>query len=663
MMQIHMAHKGKKQYWGFDTKTIDRSVRAQDDFYAYANGGWLKKTKIPPSESRWGSFTILRYKTEEQLRQLLRGLARTHRHKRGSEEQLVSDAYLSAANLRRRNALGLKPLEPLLERVRTVSSLEDLLAVVTGFHARGISSLWGTLVDQDSKDSSRYALHLWQGGLSLPERDYYLLNKPEQRRVRAAFVLHIERLLRLAKYSAQEIKRAQRVVMKVETLLAHVSISKEDVREPEKTYNKMSVTRLARTAPAVPWELYFEVTGVKVKSVIVGQPKFFAALSRMLTTVPLEEWKTYMEWHLINGSSSTLSEPFIKAGFEFYGRTLTGTQQMRSPWRRALGATNGLVGEALGMLYIKKFFPKKSKQVMDALVSDLFLVYAERIKGLDWMSPATKNKALLKLRSMSRKIGYPTQWKGYKGLDIDPGDFFGNVLRSSEYEHKREMKKLRGPVDRTEWFMYPQTVNAYFSPTLNEIVFPAAILQWPFFDPAADMAVNYAGIGSVIGHEITHGFDDKGSKFNEKGNLKNWWTPRDRARFERKANVLVRQTNKVEVEPGVFINGELTLGENIADLGGLIIAYEAYQKYLRAHGRKSIEGLSPEQRFFLGFAQMEREQTRPEYKKLAALTDPHSHASWRINCPVSNFAPFYDAFGLTPKDTLYRSPSSRANIW
>ncbi len=649
-------------HWGFDIKNIDKKIRPQDDFYRYANGVWLNKTTVPPEESRWGSFLTLRYNTEKQLKTLVEDLL-SKRSLKGSDTQLVVDAYRSASNMTRRNALGVTPLIPLRREIYGIASLEDLLRVVTNFHARGIPALWGTFVDQDSKQSTRYILHLWQGGLSLPDRDYYLLDKPEQKRVRDAYRTHISRILKLANFSPAHISRTQEVVMRIETALAKVSMKKEDIREPANIYHKLSVRAIQTLAPSIPWTTYFATIGATSKTYIVGQPEFFKALSRMLRLVPIEDWKTYLEWHLINGSTSALSESFIKANFEFYGKVLTGQKKMKQPWRRALANTSSMVGESLGKLYVAKHFPASSKIAMDALVSDLFEVYRERIKNLDWMSAATKKKALKKLGTMKRKIGYPSVWKGYKGLRIEKEDFFGNLMRSAQFEQQREMKKLRGSIDRTEWFMYPQTVNAYFAPNLNEIVFPAAILQWPFFDPRADMAVNYAGIGSVIGHEITHGFDDKGSKFDQQGNLKNWWTPADRKRFEKKAHLLVRQANGQEVEPGVFINGLLTLGENIADLGGLVIGYEAYQKYLAKHGRKTIEGLSPEQRFFLGFAQMEREVSRPEFKKLAALTDPHAEASWRINCPLSNFEPFYKHFNLKKGDKLYRDQKARAEIW
>ncbi len=651
-----------KTHWGFDIKNIDRSVRPQDDFYHYANGGWHKRTKIPAEESRWGSFVTLRYTTEQQLRELLRTLMRKSSSAQRGDTKLVADAHTSAADLKRRNALGIQPLAPLRRQIYGIESLEDMLKVVADFHSRGIPSLWGAFVDQDSKNSTRYMLHLWQGGLSLPDRDYYLLDKDEQKRVRDAYQLHIARILKLAKFSSAQVAHTKEVVMRIETALAREFMKKEDTRDPEKIYHKVSVAQLSKIAPAVPWKEYFKKTGVSTKEFIVGQPKFFAALSHMLTTTSIEDWKTYMEWHLINGSASALSDAFVKANFEFY-KVLTGQKKLKQPWRRALGAVSGMVGESLGKLYVAKHFPESSKRTMDTLVSDLFEVFAGRIKELDWMSDPTKKKALIKLRAMKRKIGYPSKWKGYKGLQINSKDFFGTLLRVGEYEHKRDMKKLHGPIDRTEWFMYPQTVNAYFAPNLNEIVFPAAILQWPFFDPSVDMAVNYAGIGAVIGHEITHGFDDQGAKFDANGNLKGWWTSADKKRFEKKSKVFVSQANKVEVEKGVFINGQLTLGENMADMGGVVIAYEAYQKHLAKHGRETVAGLSPEERFFLGYAQMEQEAARPEFRKLAALTDPHADHIWRINGPLSNFEPFYKTFGLKKGDKLYRDKNSRANVW
>ena len=646
--------KNSKNYWGFDTKNVDKGVRAQDDFYRYTNGGWIAKTAIPADEARWGSFNTLRYDTEHQLKKIVES----------TKEPLVRHLYASAMDMPRRNKLGSKPLEGLRAKVQSINTKEELLETLAYLHVLGVSGLWGTVVDQDSKDSTKYILHLWQGGLGMPERDYYLLDTPEQKRVRDAYKQHIKNMLKLTNHKSQTIQKIVDTIMRIETKLAEASMKKEDTRDADKTYHKKSVAQLQVLSPVVDWKKYFAQTGAeKARHIIVGQPEFFKAVSKLLEATPLDELKTYMEWHLVNDCASLLSEEFIKESFHFYATVLSGVKVMKPLWRRALGATNGALGDIVGKLYVQKHFPAASKRAMDALVDDLFDAYAVRIKKLDWMSAATKRKALLKLRAMNRKIGYPKKWRSYKGLAVLANDYFGNMLRSSTYEHYRNMRKLGRPIDRGEWYMSPQTVNAYFSANLNDIVFPAAILQWPFFDARADAAVNYAGIGSVIGHEITHGFDDQGAKFDAKGNMKKWWTVVDEKKFTKKTKPFIAQANVEEAADGVYINGRLTLGENMADSGGLIIAYEAYQKHLKKTGRKNIGGLSPEERFFLGFAQMEREVARPETIKMRALTDPHAPAPWRINGPLSNFEPFYQTFTLKKGDRLYRAPSSRAQIW
>ncbi|MDO8548513.1 MAG: M13 family metallopeptidase [bacterium] len=649
-------------YWGFDTKNINKKVRPQDDFYHYANGGWIKKTKIPKDEARWGAFVTLRYKTEHQLKKIVADCLATPTLKKASG--LVSGYYRAAADMTLRNKLGIEPIEGLRKKIHELQTKEQLLECLAYLHVLGISGFWGAFVDQDSKNSSQYILHLWQSGLGMPDRDYYTEGKPEQKRVREAYVVHIEKLMQLAGKTTAEAKHAREVVMEVETRLAKASMKKEDTRDAEKTYHKKSLQELQTLSPVIHWKKYFAQTGAeKATRVIVGQPEFFTFVSRLITDTPLSDLKTYLEWHLINSSASLLSQKFVQENFNFYVTTLTGTKRIKPLWRRALAATNGALGDALGKLYVEKYFPASSKRAMDALVDDLFDAYAARIKQLNWMSKATKRKALVKLRAMNRKIGYPKKWKSYKGLAVKADDYFGNVLRSETYEHHRTMRKLGRPIDRAEWHMSPQTVNAYFSATLNDIVFPAAILQWPFFDPRADDAVNYAGIGSVIGHEITHGFDDQGAKFDSKGNMRTWWTKEDVKRFTKKTKPFIAQANKEITADAVHINGTLTLGENMADSGGLIIAYDAYQKHLHKSGRKQVAGVSSEQRFFLGFAQMEREISRPEVKKMYALTDPHAAAHWRINGPLSNFEPFYKAFGVKKSHKLYRAPKTRAQIW
>lgn len=656
--------KRGKNWWGFETNSIDKTVRPQDDFYAYANGNWIKNTKIPEEESRWGAFITLRVETEHQLKALVDKLLKGKRHTKGSPEQMVSDYYRSAIDMKVRNKLGLQPLTELLEEIRSIKNKNELLETVARLHVQGVSGFWGTLVDQDSKDSTKYILTFWQGGLSLPDRDYYLLDKPEQTRVRDAYVVHIKRLMALAGRSDAKARAVASIVMNIETKLAQASMKKEDTRDPEKVYHKMSFAGLIKIAPAVNWKKYVAQTGAQTaKQLMISQPKFFAFASKLIATTPLEDLKIYLEWHTLNDSASLLSEEFVHANFDFYATVLSGVKVMKPLWRRALAATNGALGETLGKVYVAAYFPPASKKAMDSLVNDLFAAYTKRILKLDWMTPATKKKALVKLRAMNRKIGYPNTWKSYKGLVVASDDYFGNAVRSSVFEHYRNMKKLGHPIDRGEWFMYPQTVNAYFAPNLNDIVFPAAILQWPFFDAKADAAMNYASIGSVIGHEITHGFDDSGAKFDSKGNMKNWWSKTDVKKFTAKTKPFINQANKECVLEEVYINGQLTLGENMADSGGLAIAFDAYQHHLSKVGRKDIQGLTPEQRFFYAYAQQEQELKRPEILKMFTLVDPHAPPEWRINGPLSNFEPFYKTFGVKKGDKLYRDPKTRAQIW
>jgi len=649
---------------GFDVKSIDKRIRPQDDFYHYANGGWLKKNKVPADESRWGSFIVLRVEAEKNLKKIVDGLLKHRSPKKSSPEQLVGDFYRSGMDMQTRNKRGAKPLNTLRARVRNMASTKDLLDTIAYFHRLGISVPWGPHVDQDYKNSARYALFLYQSGISLPDRDYYIKDAPEFVRVRKAFVDHLLRIFRLLGYNANEAISKAETVMKIETLLAKASMDKVDVRDAEKTYHKKSLVVLKKQVSTVDWKAYFAGAGIpKVPYVIAMQPDFLKTAGALLHKIPLAEWKVYLEWHLTDDASGFLSDDFVKANFKF-AQVLSGSKKMKPLWRRTLSVVNGCLGEALGKIYVNKYFDPAKKHKMDSLVSDLFAVYEERIKNLDWMSPNTKRKAIVKLRKMTRKIGYPKKWRSYKKLVVKPDEYFENILRITELERQREMRKLtRKSIDRDEWFMYPQTVNAYFHPTMNEIVFPAAILQPPFFNFSADDAFNYGGIGAVIGHEITHGFDDQGAKFDGEGNLKLWWSAADKKKFEAKGKTLVKQYNDFTVAGGVHVNGKLTLGENIADLGGLVIGYEAYQRHLKKTGRKMVADMSSEQRYFLGFAQAERELNRPEGIKTRTLTDPHSPPECRINGPLAHFEPFYEAYSVTKKDKLYRTPKARAKIW
>ncbi|MDP1690155.1 MAG: M13 family metallopeptidase [bacterium] len=654
-----------KKNCGFDTRDIDTKVRPQDDFYHYVNGGWLKKNPIPKNEARWGSFMILRHETDKQLQKLLKKIVEQPRRSgRGPDlaSGLIRDLYRSGVDVARRRAVGIEPLRKLLSRVETIRDTRDIVRIVARLERVGSGGIWGVGIDQDMKNSEKYIIHMGQGGLGMPDRDYYLKDDKESRRVRAAYEKHLVRLLELAGRRV-EAKQDAAIVLEIETALAKISMKKEDLRDVDKTYHKKSLSQLHTIAPRIDWKGYFTLLGTEPKDVIVMQPKFFAAAERMLHTFPIESWKTYLRTHLIGDFASFLTPELEKESFNFYGTVLTGTKHMKPFWRRILRVVNGGLSELFGELYVQEYFPADAKSKVAEVVADLFSAYAERIKNLDWMTVATKQKAIRKLHQMNRKLGYPDKWKTYRGLRILPDDYVGNVMRVSEYEHRRATRRLAKPVDRKEWFMSPQTVNAYCSFGLNDVVFPAAILQSPFFSVSADDAINYGGIGTVIGHEITHGFDDQGCKFDGKGNRKTWWTSRDNARYTKKAKVLVKQFDMYTVAGGLKVNGQLTLGENIADLGGASIAYDAYKLRLQKTGRENIDGFTPEQRFFLSFALFERENRRPEAEKTQVLTDPHSPGQFRINGPASNLPEFYEAFNVKKGDKLYRAPADRAKIW
>jgi len=653
-----------KEGWGFDTRDLDAGVRPQDDFYRYVNGGWLKKNPIPAEEASWGSFRILRYETEKRLRTLVEKVAKMKSVKAGSPEQLVRDFYRSGLDMKSRNKAGLTPLAPWLERVEKIKDVPSLVTTLAHLEKIGGGGPWGFAVDQDMKDSTKYIIYIHQSGLGMPDRDYYLKEDAESLRVRTAYEGHIEAILVLAGESKAVAKQKREVVMRIETAIAKVSMTKEELRDVDKTYHKVKIAALHKLAPHIDWQAYFKIVGAGTpKDVVVMQPKFLTAMNALLSKIAIEDWKTYLRFHLIGGAASFLTASFEKQNFAFYGTTLSGVTVMKPAWRRALSMVNGTLGEVLGKLYVEEYFSPEAKKRIATVVADLFEAYEARIKNLDWMSPATKKKAIRKLHQMTRKLGYPDKWKSYAGLSIRPDDYFGNAVRATLQEHARVMRRLKKPVDRKEWFMSPQTVNAYCSFGLNDVVFPAAILQPPFFDVSADDAVNYGSIGSVIGHEITHGFDDQGSKFDGYGNRKTWWTKEDQKRFDSKAKVLVKQFNQYTVAGGLKVNGQLTLGENIADLGGASIAFDAYQMRLKRTGRNDIDGYTPEQRFFLSFALFERENRRPEAEKTQVLTDPHSPGQFRINGPCSNLPEFYTAFGVQKGDALYRDVSKRAKIW
>lgn len=652
----------KRHHWGFDIRDIDASVRPQDDFFQYASGHWMKRNPIPKEEARWGSFTMLRHTTDTQLQTLLEKVAKKKQVAVGSPEQMIRDLYRSGIDLEHRSSLGITPLREMLERIERMTTPQDVVRTIAHLECIGSGGIWGVGIDQDMKNSEQYILYLGQGGLGMPDRDYYLNDDEESKRVRTAYEKYLTRLLSLAG-RGKAARQEAACVLELETALAKISMKKEDLRDVDKTYHKKTLEELSALAPTIEWTEYFALLGARPAEVVVMQPKFVIGAERLLHKYPIESWRTYLRTHLIADFSSLLTPELEKESFAFYGTVLSGTRQMKPLWRRILRIVNGGLSELFGELYVKEYFPKEARTRVEHIVDDLFRAYEARIKNLDWMSPSTKTKAIKKLHQMHRKLGYPRKWKSYRGLRIDPADLVGNVMRVNAYEHRRALRRLEKPVDHDEWFMSPQTVNAYCSFGLNDIVFPAAILQHPFFDLSADDAFNYGAIGSVIGHEITHGFDDQGCKFDGHGNRHTWWTPTDSARFKKKAQRLVKEFNGYEVESGLTVNGQLTLGENIADLGGISIAFDAYQLHLAKTGRKDIDGFTPEQRFFLGYAATEREQERPEFRKTQVLTDPHSPSRFRVNGPLSNLPEFYTAFGVARGDKLYREPKERAKVW
>ena len=643
---------------------IDSSHRPQDDFFHFANGGWLKDNPIPKAESRWGTFLELRRTTDKRLHQLLLEVSKQKRVATGSKEQMLRDFYLSGMDMKTRNARGLSPLKDLRKKITSVKDMASLTNTIAELHMKGPAVFFGASVDQDSKKSTAYALHIYQSGLGMPDRDYYLKDDAESVRVREAYKTYMVKLYTMMGEKPAEAKRKMEQQIAFETKLASISMTKEDRHDAEKVYHKKTRKELRSLMKGFPIDAYLKkIGGDEVKYVIAMQPKFLSGLATLLAKTPLETLKNYMEWQLVNVYAGYLSTPFIKARFAFYGTTLSGTHTMQPLWRRVMGSTNKSLGDLLGQLYVEKYFSPEAKHQMEEMVSDLFRAYAMRIKAVSWMSEATKKKALKKLNAMNTKIGYPKKWRSYKGLVVKSDDYVGNEMRSGLFEHRRNMRKLGKPLDRDEWHMYAHTVNAYFAPNLNDIVFPAGILQPPFFIPSGDPAVNYGAIGSVIGHEITHGFDDDGSKFDHLGNMKDWWSKDDRKRFMALAKRIEKQYDSYTVADGVKVNGRLTLGENIADLGGVSIALDAYRLRYGHSDTPDTHGYTPTQRFFLGFALFEREHSRKETEKLLAINDPHSPSLFRINGVVTNVEDFYLAYNLKKGDGLYKVPSERTKIW
>ncbi len=654
------------QAQGVYLENFDKSVKPQDDFFRYVNGTWLKNAQIPASEGRWGSFNELNDNNKQILKEILEESLKKTKEINGSTWQLVRDFYKSGMDTEKINQLGVKPIQDDLNAIDKIATPDDIMLLIAKFQRYSMGgSPFGAFVGADAKDSKNNAFQIGQGGTGLPDRSYYMDNNEKMMKTRESYTAHIAKMFELSGVSADKAKDNAAKVLAIEKRFAESQRTRVDGRDPQRRYNKKTVDELTQMCFNINWKKYFEALGAKnVNFVLVGQPEFFGMFDRMLKDVNIEDWKVYFKWKLIAGSSRFLSKEFEEESFKFYSTTLRGITEMKPRWKTVQEIIDGSIGDALGQLYVERAFPKEAKAKMDEMIANIKEAFAERIKKLDWMSETTKVEALKKLNAITTKIGYPDKWEDYSKLEIKPDDFIGNLRRVSEFDHNQRMEKIGQPVDRNEWGMTPPTVNAYYSPINNEIAFPAGILQPPFFNFKADDAINYGSIGAVIGHELTHGFDDQGSQYDADGNLKMWWTPEDRAKFEAKAQKIVEQFNEYKVLDSIPVNGKLTLGENIADLGGMTIAYEALQRQYQKVGRpKDKDGFTPEQRFFIGFGQIWKIKARDQVLAEQIKTDPHSPGLYRSNGTLSNLDIFFKAFDVKEGDKMRRSKEKVVSIW
>jgi len=650
---------------GFDPKTFDKSVKPQDDFFQYINGGWIKQNPIPATESRWGNFNILAEQNLETQRKILETAAAIT-NEEGSASQKIGTFYKVAMDTVKLEKEGFKPVANLFDQTNNATNGKDFAKLVGEFHQQGISGFFSVYVGLDVKDNEKYVVWFSQSGLSLPDKDYYSKQDEKSKKIREEFKSHIKNMYLLYGRSEGDAVMASRLILDFETKLAQRSMSRVDNRNMEKKYNKRALSQVFETYPNFDWNTYLETVGIPLAphdSVVVAHLDFFDNLNRLFTESDPMTFKLYMNWKVMQASSGYLNNKIGQESFRFYGSVLQGTKEQKPRWKRAVASSNSMVGELLAQEYVKVAFSEEAKVKVNDMVDNLKEAYRMRIQNLDWMSAVTKQKALEKLDAFNRKLGYPDQWKDYSELRIVEESYWEIYQRCSKFGYKRMVEKLGTTVDRTEWNMLPQTVNAYYSPTMNEIVFPAAIMQPPFFNPNADDAVNYGAIGAVIGHEFSHGFDDQGSKYDAKGNLNTWWTEDDRSKFEARTQLLVNQFNEFQPLDSVYVNGQLTLGENIADLAGLTVAYDAYMISLKNKPKSKIDGFTPEQRFFIGFAQVWRGHSRPEYVRNQVVTDPHSPQQYRVIGTLSNMPEFYQAFGVKKGNKMWREDSKRVKIW
>ncbi|MDB5119224.1 MAG: peptidase [Sphingobacteriales bacterium] len=645
-----------------EKSVMDTTVKPGDDFFQYANGAWMKKTVIPASETGWGSFYTLYEDNQKNIKTILTEISAAD-NSNGSLEQKVGDLYASGMDTLAIEKLNYQPVKPLLDQISAVKNYKELVNLISEGYKEGNGFLFGIYVGPDDRISTKNVVNFSQAGLGLPNRDYYFNSDSATVNIRKEYLKYIAKLFTLTGTKQAEAEKQAAEILKLETDIAKSHSTPVELRDPIKNYNKFSVAAFQKQVPDIDLKTVFNNLLIKTDTVLVGQPKYYKALNTLLKTQPIDVWKNKLKFKALDNASASLSKSFRDARFNFYGKTLNGQKQPRERWKSMVNTLDNGLGELLGQLYVKKHFKPEAKERMLKLVDNLQLVYRSRIEKLDWMSPETKKRAIEKLETFIKKIGYPDKWKNYDDVSIDRGSYYKNLQTIAKHDYKEMIGKLGKPVDKTEWQMTPPTVNAYYNPSFNEIVFPAGILQFPFFDFDADDAVNYGAIGAVIGHEMTHGFDDQGRQYDKDGNLNDWWTPADATKFKEKANKVVNQYNNYTVLNGLKVNGSLTQGENIADIGGLAIAYQAFKNTKQGQSNDKIDGYTPEQRFFLSFAQVWRIKTRDENMRLRVTTDPHSPEVFRVNGTVVNLPAFYKAFNVKEGDKLFVKEENRVKIW
>lgn len=653
---------------GINLSYMDTTTKPSNDFFQFVNGGWISKNDIPADLGAWGSFSELRENNQKVLLDILKKAGENEQYKEGSDQRKAADFYSIGMDSLQAERAGVSVLKPFFDKIESIRNKKDIQEYLEQDVLQGGSVFFKIAVFPDFKNSDRIAAYLTSGGIGLPERDYYLKTDAKSKEIREKYVEHIANLFVLSGASAEDAEKQGEVVLRLETRLAKNILSKEDIRDPYKSYHPKSIPDLGKLAPSVDWNDYFSALAIKVDTVIVTEPAFLLEYDKIVNDTKPGDIKSYLKASLLRTAAPFISNDFVQESFNFNQKFLTGIEQLRPRWKRVLATTNNLVGEAIGQLYVDETFPPEAKQKAMDMVDNIKLAFADRIKQLDWMSDSTKEMALKKLSAFTVKIGYPEKWIDYSSLEVskDPeqSSYFQNVINANLFESKRQLAKLGKPVDRKEWEMTPQTVNAYYNPLFNEIVFPAAILQPPFYDYRADEAVNYGGIGAVIGHEISHGFDDQGAKFDAQGNLKNWFTEKDFSSFEEKGKSLAKQFDQYEPLPDVFVQGQFTLGENIGDLGGITAAFEGLQRFYSENKKPGlIDGFTPEQRFFISWATIWRIKYRDEALRTQVLTDPHSPGMFRANGPLTNFPPFYEAFDVKEGDKMFRRDGERVKIW